>query len=309
MRTVNRILGPERRSPGGLLAWVPLLCLLPGTASAHEDTGGHWTLDPWVVAPLVLSGCLYALGTARLWGRAGVGRGIRLRQAACYTAGWVSLAGALVSPLHWLGEHLFTAHMVEHEVVMACAAPLLAFSRPVGAFLWALPPAIRTRLGRASRSPWFRTPWRAATSPLPATVVHGAVVWLWHAPPLFEEAVTSVAMHRLQHLSFLLSALAFWWALARRADLGAASVHLLVTMIHTTLLGVLLALSPRVLFGRQTVEAAHWGLTPLEDQQLAGLVMWVPAGTIYAGAAMAFAALWVHRSGSRWRHGHALHPR
>jgi putative membrane protein len=72
---------------------------------------------------------------------------------------------------------------------------------------------------------------------------------------------------------------------------------------------VLLALSPRVLFARQTGGAALWGLTPLEDQQLAGLIMWVPAGAVYAGAAMAFAALWVRRSGTRWRHGHALHPR
>jgi putative membrane protein len=196
--------------------------------------------------------------------------------------------------------------MVEHEIVMACAAPLLALSRPIGAFLWAFPPPIRHLVGRASRSYQLRTAWVAATSPLPATVVHGAVIWLWHAPSLFDAAVTNLALHRLQHLSFLASALAFWWALARRADRGAATVHLFVTMVHTTLLGVLLALSPRVLFLRQTADAAHWGLTPLQDQQLAGLVMWVPAGAIYAGAAMAFAALWVRQSGLRWRHGHAL---
>jgi putative membrane protein len=297
------------RYPGRLAICALPLCALPGVANAHGDAGAAWTFDPWVTMPLLLSGSLYALGTVRLWRRAGIGRGIHGWQATCYAAGWLSLAGALVSPLHFLGEHLFTAHMIEHEIVMACAAPLLAFSRPIGALLWALPPAMRQRLGVAGRSRWLRAPWRAATSPLPATIVHGAVIWLWHAPPLFEAAVANIAVHRLQHLSFLLSALAFWWALARRADRGSASVHLFVTMVHTTLLGVLLALSPRVLFVLQTVEAAHWGLTPLEDQQLAGLVMWVPAGSIYAGGAMTFAALWVRRSGLRWRHGYAVRTR
>jgi putative membrane protein len=284
------------------------LCALPGVANAH-GAGTAWTFDPWITLPLLLSGSLYALGTARLWRRVGPGRGIRFRQVACYAAGWLSLAGALVSPLHGLGEHLFTAHMVEHEIVMACAAPLLAFSRPIGAFLWSLPPAFRELLGSASRSRWLRAPWLATTGPVSATAVHGAVIWLWHAPPLFEAAVANIAVHRLQHLSFLISALVFWWALVRRADRGAASMHLFVTMVHTSLLGVLLTFSPRVLYARQTFAAAHFGLTPLEDQQLAGLLMWIPAGTIYAGAAMAFAALWVRRSGSGWRYGHALRPR
>lgn len=298
-----------KRTPRILPVFVLLLCTQPGTANAHGHGDVAWTFDPCVTVPLLLCGGLYVVGTGRLWRRAGVGRGIRFWQAACYAAGWLSLAGALVSPLHELGEHLFTAHMVEHEIVMACAAPLLALSRPIGAFLWFFPPSIRHLVGRVSHLSRLRTAWLAATSPLPATVVHGAVIWLWHAPPLFDAAVTILAVHRLQHLSFLASALVFWWALARRADRGAAAVHLFATMVHTTLLGVLLTLSPRVLFLRQTADAAHWGLTPLQDQQLAGLVMWVPAGAIYAGAAMAFAALWVRQSGLRWRHGHALGPR
>ena len=70
---------------------------------------------------------------------AGPGRGVRHWQVACFWTGWTLLALALLSPLHWLGEHLFVAHMVEHEVLMVVAAPLLAVARPIGAFLWALP--------------------------------------------------------------------------------------------------------------------------------------------------------------------------
>src|SRR3954452_8437996 len=106
-----------------------LLLLLPAPREAVAHSGNSdptTTIDPWVIIPLLLSGVLYGLGTARLWRGVGVGRGIRFWQAGCYGAGWLLLAGALVSPLHWLGEHLFTAHMAEHEIIMAVAAPLLA---------------------------------------------------------------------------------------------------------------------------------------------------------------------------------------
>src|SRR6185437_10216108 len=105
---------------------------------------------------------------------------------------------------HWLGEQLFTAHMIEHEVIMAVAAPLLTLARPLGAFMWALPRAVRHQVGRATRPLWLRGAWRAVTSPLPATTWHGAVIWFWHAPVLFDDALADVTLHRLQHLSFLL---------------------------------------------------------------------------------------------------------
>jgi cytochrome c oxidase assembly factor CtaG len=120
------------------LRWIWLLLLVPATARAHAEDG-VWTFDPWVVTPLLLSATMYGLGLVVLWRRTEIGRGIRRWQAACYGAGWLLLAVTLLSPLHWLGEQLFTAHMVEHELIMAVAAPLLALGRPIGAFLWALP--------------------------------------------------------------------------------------------------------------------------------------------------------------------------
>jgi len=272
-----------------------VVLLLPSVAWAHggESPDPAWTFDPFVVLPLLLSLWLYGSGTLRLWRRAGWGRGIRLWQAASYGCGWLLLAAALVSPLHWLGERLFTAHMIEHEVIMAAAAPLLALARPLGAFLWALPPAWRPGAGRIARG--------AMLGPLAATVLHGAVIWLWHIPSVFDLTLVSTALHRLQHLSFLLSALAFWWALFRRCERGAAVLHLFATATHTGVLGALMVMAPRVLYLRQTADALDFGLTPLEDQQLAGLVMWVPAGTVYAGAALLFAALWVKHSSDGWR--------
>jgi putative membrane protein len=281
---------------------LALLCLLPWAGAwAHggesHDHGPHWTFDPWVLAPLLLSLALYLGGTLRLWRRAGVGRGIRFGQVASYLAGWLFLAGALLSPLHWFGERVFTLHMVEHEVVMAVAAPLLVLARPAGALAWALPARWRRAMGRIGRGRLLGGAWAAMTAPVFATIAHGIAIWAWHVPALFDAAVLHVTLHRLQHVSFLGTALLFWWALLRRCAAGPAAMHLFITMMHTGILGALMALAPRVLYSAQTAQAGIWGLTPLEDQQLAGLVMWIPAGTVYAGAALGFLAAWIGRSG------------
>ena len=294
------------RRGGATLLW---LLLLMTAAHAHGACGGSelsWTFDPWITVPLLLSAGIYTKGMFVLSQRARLGRGIRRRQAALYAAGWLALAGALVSPLHELGEQLFTAHMVEHEIVMALAAPLLVLARPGGIFLWAFPAKIRRWIGRRSHGSALRGTWIRLTQPLTATILHGVAIWAWHVPLLFEAAVTNITLHRLQHLSFFLTAVLFWWALLRRAKPGVAAADLFVTMTHTGILGALMTFAPRVLYKVQTAHAAQWGMTPLEDQQLAGLVMWVPAGTIYAGAAIAFAAEWVRGSSRRRRVDHAL---
>jgi putative membrane protein len=262
-------------------------------AHGHEAT---WTFDPWVVIPLAIAGVLYALGSSTLSRRTVAVRKTRRWHSVAYIAGWLSLTLALVSPLHWLGEHLFTFHMIEHEIVMAVSAPLLVISRPIGPFLWSLPRRIRIEVGRFLRRPLVTVGWQRLSSGGNATLLHGVAIWAWHAPLLFDAAVVNVAMHRLQHLSFLLTALLFWWSVLRSSESGVAAWHLFVTMLHTSVLGALMALAPRLLYTAQTATALDWGLTPLEDQQLAGLIMWVPAGTIYAGAALALTAIWIRHS-------------
>ena len=244
-------------------------------------------LDGWIVVPLLLAIVLYSTGSVRVW---------RPTQALAYFAGWLTLALALLSPFHSLAEHLFTWHMVEHEIIMAISAPLLVMGRPIGILLWGLPHTARLGLTHAARRPVIQRLWSWLTRPLNATLIHALAIWVWHAPALFDAAVTHELLHRLQHLSFLVSALLFWYSLLHTSRSGEALWHLFFTMLHTSLLGALLALSPRVLYLAQTAHSLAFGLTPLEDQQLAGIFMWVPAGTIYAGAALLFAARWIRPS-------------
>jgi putative membrane protein len=298
-----------------MTALLTIFCFFASwsTAAAHGGaadalgSAATWTYDPWVVVPLYASAALYFLGTGRLWRHAGHGRGVRHWQAACFWCGWTLLALALLSPLHWLGEHLFVAHMIEHEILMVVAAPLLAVARPVGAFLWALPQDWRTSLGGAARRGLITAPWTAVRNPLVATILHGLALWAWHMPVLYNTVLADVMMHRLQHASFFFSATLFWWSLfygpLRARGYGIAVGCLFFTNLHSAILGIFLTLARQPWYPQQGEFAVLCGLTPLEDQQLAGLVMWVPPAMIYLGFALYFAARWISESGSAARVG------
>ncbi len=275
----------------------------PETYSNHPS----WTFDPWIIIPLLVLGVPYAVGSVVLRRRATVGRSLRQLRSLSFLGGWLTIAAALASPLHWLGERLLCFHMIEHEILMAVSAPLLVVARPIGTLLWSLPREVRAAAGRLLNRPAVSLTWAWLTTGRNATLVHGIAIWAWHAPILFDAAVTSAPIHRLQHLSFLLTAVLFWWSVLWRSNAGLAAWHLFVTMLHTSILGALMALAPRVLYHQpQPATVAAWDLTPLEDQQLAGLIMWVPAATIYAAAALALIARWIRRSSETGRCGDAV---
>lgn len=276
-----------------------MTALTSGAALAPHDLWHAWSLEPGVVLPLAVGAWLYARGLRTLWVQAGPGHGVRRWQAWCAAAGWLGLVAALVTPLDALGGVLFSAHMAQHELLMALAAPLLVLGRPVLAVLWALPVGWRRAIGRWAGTAPVRNAWRALTWPSVAWVLHAIAIWAWHAPRFYDAAVARESVHALQHASFLGTALLFWWALihghAARRRHGAAVLYLFTTAVHTTALGAVLTLASRPLYPAYT-STAIWGLTPLEDQQLAGLIMWVPAGVAYLIAALGFMLAWLRQS-------------
>jgi putative membrane protein len=286
-----------------------LLALTAAPAAAHSVGGAlnswsAWSYDPWLLTPLYLIGIGFYVGTQRVWYAAGFNHGVQVPQVAAFWAGWLVLGLAITSPLHWLGERLFSAHMIEHELMMVVAAPLMAYARINGALLWSLPQGWRAIAGRLAVTGPIAACWRAISHPIAATALHGLALWLWHAPPLYRLVLENGAVHRLQHVSFFLTALLFWWVLfcGRGAGRGThirdgiSVACLFVTVLHSGLLGALLTLSPRLWFPQQGLLAAEFGLTPLEDQQLAGLLMWIPMGTIYTCAGLFFAYRWLSLS-------------
>jgi cytochrome c oxidase assembly factor CtaG len=132
--------------------------------------------------------------------------------------------------------------------------------------------------------------------------LHAAALWAWHAPALFEAAVVHESVHILQHASFFVTALLFWWSLLSGRDgqrVGLAVLCLFTTALHGGALGALLAMAGQAWYSVYEATAPLWGLTALEDQQLGGLIMWVPAGLVYLGAALALLASWLGAPSSR----------
>lgn len=265
-----------------------LALLLAAPAFAHE---GHeheigWTLAPLVTVPLGIALLLYAVGLHRLWRRSDRGRAGLRRDALLFAAGWLSLPGALVTPLHEAGEASFAMHMIEHEIIMLVSALLLVAARPGAAFLWAFPSPIRRALGSTGR--WGL--WRVLADPFVATALQALVIIAWHVPWLFDLALKSEGWHIAQHISFMASALLFWWAMlyGRSGPLVAAACLFVTSMIGGGL-GALMALAGSPWYqGYAALGMTPAGLTPQQDQQLAGLIMWVPGGFWHLTAALIF---------------------
>jgi cytochrome c2 len=186
------------------------------------------------------------------------------------------LALALLSPLDTLAAESVTAHMVQHSLLVLAAGPLLAVGRPLALLAPARPRA--------------RAVMRVVGRPRPGTAcaAHGVALWLWHLPPLYDLALARAPVHALAHATLLGTAAYFWWSVWRGRARVVGALWLFVTVFHAGGLGALLALSTRPWFRDAS----------LADQQLGGLVMWVPAGVVLTGFALALLGAWL-RAGTR----------
>lgn len=265
---------------------------LPGLAAAH-GTGLDWRVPPSdalpVLLPLLAGSLLYAAGVLRRQ-QAGALSVVHGARTLAFAAAVLLLVLALVWPLDAWSGLSFAAHMGQHMVLLALAPPLLVLARPGTMVLRGLPPVLR----RAALAPrrWPLAPaWRRGANAIGTTgLLHALVLWGWHVPAAFELALRHEAVHWAEHATLLASGLLYWRALlrARGGAAGWALASMLSTLLHTGVLGALLTLAPRPLY---PAYAAQHGIgEALADQQLAGLIMWVPMGTVYLVAALAVAA-------------------
>lgn len=182
------------------------------------------------------------------------------RASPAYAA-FTAIVFLYVSPFCALGSALFTVRIVHDVMLAALLAPLI-----VAAF----------RLEKKNM-PGSLTVW---------TVIHGITFWLWHAPPLYEAAMGSDAVFWLMQMSIVTTAVA-WWSKVVSSPAPAAATALLATMVAMGALGALLTFAHRAYYAPHWLTTQPWGLSPLEDQQIAGIVMWAPASLVYLIAALA----------------------
>ena len=263
----------------------------------------RWTFDPLVIVPLVVTAFLYAAGVARLRGHGGARRGMPTWRIASFAAGWLTIAVALVSPVAWLSEILFSVHMTQHTLLMLVAAPLMMFGHPLLVGLWAFNAPARERICATVLQPSVRGTWHSLTGPLAVFLLNAIALWLWHLPVLYQAALRHTSVHALEHLSFLFASSLFWWGMVHggygRIGYGLGVLYVFLTAVHSSALGALLTVSPSVWYSDYVRQAAVWRIDPLADQQLAGLLMWIPAGVIFMLFGLALFAAWLGESERR----------
>ncbi|MBJ6125704.1 cytochrome c oxidase assembly protein [Microvirga splendida] len=304
MRVGSRKASPNRslRTELGLAAGFATVpfgqpAFAHGAAPHGEGDLWHaWHADPLITVPLLASCLLFTRGVLHL--RRDLGRfppGFGRRQIACFVLGAALLVVALLSPLEALSATLLSAHMVQHILLIALAPPLLVLGKPEVAWVWALP--VHWRRGMARHGP-LRSGLALLSPcarPVPAALIHMATLWIWHSPMLFDAAVASDTLHWLEHVLFFGTALLFWRAVIKahsgREAAAAALIASFITLLQSGLLSALLSFAREALY--HAPDTMDWGLTALEDQQLAGAIMSLPMCAIYlaAGLVMAFRLL------------------
>jgi putative membrane protein len=243
---------------------------------AASSASSTWIVRPEVAAPLLIVAGAYAIGWWQLRRRGGSVSGWGVAASA---GGWLSVLVALSTPLDRLAHASFATHMVQHLLLIVCAAPLLLLADPFAALCWALPAPVRSHAGRLLRpgTP-LRTLWRGLTTVWLAWLAHVAAVWLWHLPSAYDAAVADRVVHDVEHLAFFGTAVLFWWPIVQPAPrlrvptaYGIRVGYLVLSALQGALLGLLLAMSR---------ESWYRAYPSAEDQSLGGLVMWGIGGAV-----------------------------
>ena len=255
-----------------------------GRSLAPHDLWGAWNVDVVLMGGLAFTAWAYARG------RKGPRRASDAWRGRCFAVALGAVAVALVSPLDALSGALASAHMVQHVLLLLVAAPLLALSSPGTTLLRGAPTALRQATGR----------WRRRLRPLgnPAAVwaLHVATIWFWHAAVPYDAALDNHVVHVAEHATFVLTGLAFWRVVlgARGAVSNGLGILLVFTMaMQSVFLSALLTFASSPWYSGYESTTAAWRLDPLEDQQLAGVIMWIPAGLVYLGVALALLVRWI----------------
>jgi cytochrome c oxidase assembly factor CtaG/cytochrome c2 len=281
-----------------VLAQPPLDGLTAPGSGRFADLSWNW--EVWILVCLGLAVFGYLCGLRRLHAHAR-SRIFGVLRIVSFAAGIVTLFVALISPLDALDDQLFSAHMVQHLLLMMVAAPLLVWSRPAMAFLWAFPISARRVIGRLWIGGGLHRGVQALMSPLVVWMLCSMVLWFWHLPGPYGWALDNEGVHTVEHFCFFITALMFWSLVIepfgrRRLDYGSTLIFVATLGVQNGLLGALLTLAGHPFYPAHFDTTVPWGLTPLEDQQLAGIIMWIPASLIHLTSLALLFVLWMQHA-------------
>ena len=272
----------------------------------------EWQWEPWLLACIVAAAVPYALGVSRMGAQRGAILG-RWR-AASFFGGLFVLLLALVSPLDAVADDLFSGHMFQHMLLLLVIPPLLVYGRPVITWLWAFDLDGRRALVRGWKRARLDATFRALMHPLVVWVLLTVALCFWHLPGPYDAAVRSEWLHDLEHLSFLVVSLQFWtlviepYGQRRALGYGATVLFVVSAGFVMGMIGAVLTFAPAPLYGVYLHTTQPYGLTPLDDQQLAGIIMWIPSNLVHAGALCTVFFAWFRADERRARHAFRVVP-
>lgn len=285
--------------------------------SAAAAQNGHlnqlpWNWDPLILMSLGLAAFGYVCGLCRL-DKISRFRLFGWARSAAFATGIATLFAALISPLDSLDDQLFSAHMVQHLVLLMVAPPLLILGRPTVAWLWAFPLPARRVIGRVWIKSGLHGLVQQLMSPIVVWILCSAALWFWHLPGPYGWALANESVHALEHVCFFVTALMFWTLVIepfgrRRLGYGAALLFVATIGLQNGLLGALLTFAGRPLYAGYTHTTAVWGLTPMEDQQLSGLIMWIPASLIHLTTLCVLFVVWMRAAEGPTKHTANVRP-
>lgn len=287
-----------------------MLALMPTLVLAHtrprpnpDNVWAAWYIDPVVAISMLVTSWLYLRGVRNLWSTAGFGKVISARQRNAWYMAMLSLGIALFSPLDALGGALFSAHMVQHLILFVVTPWLLAYTRPGLGMWWGLSADVRKRVGSsAGTHPIVRWLHGASKNPTIIVIVFTAVLWLWHTPALYNAALRSDFIHAVEHFSFMAGAYLLWsWLLSVQLSRGGptgdrhgvAILIVFVTVMQSGVLGAILTFARKPLYEMHAGYTELWGISLLQDQQIAGILMWVPMGLTFTLVALLLFRAWL----------------
>jgi putative membrane protein len=256
---------------------------------------------PWTALLLATAMCFYGLGWYRLHSEGDAVRVLGKIRPLSFAAGILILTIALLSPIDQFAQYSFSMHMTQHLLLMMAAPPLLVIGRPVIVWLWAFPLEGRRRIGHAwNNTGVLRGTYDFLMRPLTVWITASIALWFWHIPAAYDWALANERVHILEHLCFLMTSLAFWKltldpSLHVHGGYGTAMVMVITFALHSGLLGALLTFAQAPLYyaDDRAYTVPMFGLSVLEDQQLAGLLMWVPASAVYLVVLILLLAGWM----------------
>lgn len=296
--TAVRIAGPL----GLALGWLASA----GAVTAHGDVIPApvlpgvllaWSFDPTIAVPLALAALGFGWAVARV-DRAHSSNPVPRIRSVCWYAGLAAIWIALQSPIEAYDTTLFSVHMVQHILLTLIAAPLLALGAPITLLLRVVRPETRRRIILPVLHSWLV---RAITFPLVTWILFAFVMWGSHFSPLFNDALTHPTLHQLEHLGYLGAASLFWWPAIGldpspwRLNEPVRILYTFLQMPQNSFLGLAIMSATAPLYSHYASIERSWGPSVLEDQQMAGAVMWIVGDLVFLSVLLGLFLVWMRR--------------